>query len=152
MALLPLISTGCIVVSAVLMAFGWSFIRRRKIETHRRFMLTASGFALAFFIIYMYRTIFIGNTSFGGPDRYLPYYTIFLVFHILLSTTGGVFGAVTLTLALKKNFVKHRKLGPWTATIWFFTALTGMIVYLLLYVFFPHGTTTSLFQAIFGTG
>jgi putative membrane protein len=113
-------------------------------------MLTAAFFALSFFIIYMYRTVFIGNTSFGGPDSLLVFYTIFLIFHIILATTGGIFGIITLTLALRKSFARHRKIGTWTAVIWFCTAVTGVMVYLLLYIFFPHGTTTSLFQAIFG--
>ena len=48
-------------------------------------------FALTFFIIYAARTIFIGNTAFGGPSSIKVYYTIFLVFHIILKTVGGVF-------------------------------------------------------------
>ena len=53
-------------------------------------MLWAAVFALTFFIIYASRTIFIGNTAFGGPDSVKIYYTIFLVFHINLATIGGV--------------------------------------------------------------
>ncbi len=59
-------------------------------------MLAAAVSALLFFIIYMSRTIFIGNTAFGGPDNLKIYYTIFLVFHIVLATTGAVFGFVTI--------------------------------------------------------
>lgn len=149
-ALLPLISTSCIVISAALMAIGWFFIRKGKKQTHMTFMLTASFFALAFFVIYMYRTLFIGNTPFGGSGSALVYYTVFLVFHILLATAGAVFVVVSLTLAFRKSFHRHRKVGPWTASIWFFTAATGIIVYLLLYVFYPSDATTNLFKAIFG--
>lgn len=148
--MLAFISTSCIVVSAVLMAIGWVFIRRGKKDVHMRIMLTASFFALAFFIIYMSRTIFVGNTSFGGPENVEIYYTIFLIFHIVLATAGGIFGIVTLVLAFRKSFSRHRKIAPWTAVIWFCTAVTGITVYLLLYVFFPHGETTSMIKAIFG--
>ncbi|HEX7065851.1 MAG TPA: DUF420 domain-containing protein [Bacillales bacterium] len=149
MEILPFISTGCIVVSAILMAVGWYHIRQGRKEVHMKIMLTAASFALTFFVIYMYRTIFVGNTSFGGPESMQVYYTIFLVFHILLATAGGLFGVVTLTLALRSSFSRHRKIGPWTAVIWFCTAVTGVMVYLLLYVLYPHGTTTGLFDAIF---
>jgi putative membrane protein len=34
--------------------------------------------------------------------------------------------------------------------IWFFTAITGVAVYLLLYVFYRGGETTSMIKAILG--
>lgn len=115
-----------------------------------RVMIAAALSALVFFIIYMSRTIFIGNVSFGGPDDLKMIYTVFLIFHIILATAGGLFGIVTLVFAFRKNFTKHKKIGPWTAVIWFFTAITGVTVYLLLYVFYPGGETTSLIRAILG--
>ncbi|SUK82814.1 membrane spanning protein [Staphylococcus aureus] len=39
-------------------------------------MLAAAVFALTFFLIYASRTIFIGNTAFGGPASIKKYYTI----------------------------------------------------------------------------
>lgn len=151
MPFLPTISTIFILLSAILVAFGWRFISKGNVIAHRKAMIAAAISAILFFIIYMSRTIFVGNTSFGGPQELEIYYTIFLIFHITLATTGAVFGIVSLTLAFKRNINKHRKLGPYTSIIWFFSAITGMIVYLLLYVFFDGGETTSLIRAIFGT-
>lgn len=148
--LLPTISTTFIVLSAITVAIGWYQIKQRKIETHKKTMITAAVFALIFFIIYVSRTIFIGNTSFGGPDDLKIYYTVFLVFHIILATTGAVFGIVTLLTGFKNNLARHRKLGPITSIIWFFTAITGVAVYLLLYVFYHGGETTSAIRAILG--
>lgn len=148
--ILPLISTSCIVISAILIAFGWREIKLGNREKHKKIMITAALFALTFFIIYMSRTVFLGNVSFGGPEHLKIFYTVFLIFHVVLATTGGVFGLVTLYLAFKGNFIKHKKIGPWTSIIWFFTAITGVVVYLLLYVIFPNGETTSLIKAILG--
>jgi putative membrane protein len=148
--ILPTISTTFIVLSAIMVAIGWSLIRQRKIEAHKKFMLLAAVFAVIFFIIYASRTIFIGNTSFGGPEHLKIYYTIFLVFHITLATTGAVLGIITLITGLKNNLAKHRKLGPITSVIWFFTAITGVAVYLLLYVIYHGGETTSVLKAILG--
>lgn len=148
--LLPTISTTFIVLSAITVAIGWYQIKQRKIETHKKTMITAAVFALIFFIIYVSRTIFIGNTSFGGPDDLKIYYTVFLVFHIVLATTGAVFGIVTLLTGFKTKLARHRKLGPITSIIWFFTAITGVAVYLLLYVFYHGGETTSAIRAILG--
>ncbi len=148
--LLPTISTFFIVLSAVLVAIGWILIKKRKIETHKKVMTAAGISALLFFIIYASRTIFVGNTAFGGPEEYKIYYTIFLVFHILLATTGGVFGIVSLLTGYKNKLKIHRKVGPITSVIWFFTAITGVMVYSLLYVIFSGGETTSVFKAILG--
>lgn len=148
--ILPTISTSFIVISAVLIAIGWYLVKKGRIEAHIKVNTTGAIFALLFFIIYMSRTIFVGNTQFGGPDELKIFYTIFLVFHIILATTGGVFGIVTLTYAFKNNIKKHRKIGPITSIIWVFTAITGVVVYSLLYVIYDGGTTTSLIKAIFG--
>jgi len=148
--ILPTISTFFIVLSAVLVAIGWILVSKRKVEAHKKTMFAAAIAALTFFIIYMSRTIFIGNTSFGGPDDIKIYYTIFLVFHIILATTGAVFGLITIWAGYKNNLTRHRKLGPITSIIWFFTAITGVAVYLLLYVFYRGGETTSVFRAILG--
>ncbi|PLR84082.1 DUF420 domain-containing protein [Bacillus canaveralius] len=148
--ILPTISTTFIVLSAITVAIGWYLIKQRKIEAHKKTMFVAAIFAIIFFVIYASRTIFIGNTSFGGPDDIKIYYTVFLVFHIFLATTGAVFGIVTLLTGYKNKLARHRKLGPITSIIWFFTATTGLAVYLLLYIFYSGGETTSVIKAILG--
>lgn len=146
----PFLSTLFIVISAILVAIGWYLIVNGEKKKHRTAMIWAAYSALAFFVIYISRTLFVGNTSFGGPENLKIYYTIFLIFHIVLATTSAVFGVITLRLAFKRNITKHEKIGPVTSVIWLFTAVTGVLVYLLLYVFFPGGETTSLFKAILG--
>ncbi|GLY10607.1 DUF420 domain-containing protein [Pseudobacillus badius] len=148
--ILPTISTSFIVLSAITVAIGWGQIKQRKIEQHKKTMLLAAVFAVIFFVIYASRTIFIGNTAFGGPDDIKIYYTVFLIFHITLATVGAVLGIWTIVLGLKNNLEKHRKFGPVTSIIWFFTAITGVAVYLLLYVFYKGGETTSVIKAILG--
>lgn len=150
MQIIPFFSTLLIALSAVFVAVGWVLIIKGEKEKHKKAMITAAILALSFLIIYVSRTIFIGNTSFGGPDHIKIYYTIFLLVHIVLSITGAIFGVITLRLAFKENFEKHKKLGPITSIMWFITSITGIMVYLLLYVFYEGGETTSMLRAIFG--
>jgi len=150
MYLLPTISTSFITISAILVAFGWYHIAKGNRKTHQKLMLWGAGFALAFFIVYMSRTLFEGNTEFNGPDTVKTFYQIFLVFHILLATVSAVFGLTTITLAFKKKFAKHRKIGRWTAVMWLITAPTGILVYTLLYILYPGGMTKPVIDVIFG--
>jgi putative membrane protein len=148
--ILPTISTTFIILSAISVAIGWAQIKQRKMEAHKKTMTTAAIFAIIFFIIYASRTIFVGNTSFGGPDNIKIYYTSFLIFHISLATTGAVLGIISMVSGYKNKLAIHRKLGPITSLVWFFTAITGVAVYLLLYVFYKGGETTSVIKAILG--
>ncbi|MBP2239997.1 putative membrane protein [Cytobacillus eiseniae] len=148
--ILPTISTTFIVLSAIFVAIGWGQIRKRKIDAHKKTMTFAGIFAIIFFTIYMSRTVFIGNTAFGGPDNLKIYYTIFLIFHVTLATIGAVLGLISLISGYRNKLSLHRKLGPITSIVWFITAITGVAVYLLLYVFFHGGETTSTIKAILG--
>ncbi|HWL25583.1 MAG TPA: DUF420 domain-containing protein [Ureibacillus sp.] len=148
--ILPTISTSFIVISAVLVAIGWVLITRKNIEAHKKVMFAAGVSALLFFLIYASRTVFFGNTAFGGPLELKGYYTFFLVFHIILATSGAVFGIVSLLTGFKNKLKIHRRIGPITSIIWFFVAITGVMVYFLLYILFEPGETTSVIKAIFG--
>jgi putative membrane protein len=148
--ILPTISTTFIVLSAITVAIGWWQIKQRETEKHKKTMTLAGIFAVIFFIIYASRTLFLGNTSFGGPDDIKIYYTVFLIFHITLATVGAVLGITSLWTGYKQRLDFHRKLGPVTSVVWFFTGITGVAVYLLLYVFYHGGETTSLIKAILG--
>jgi putative membrane protein len=150
MQVLPTISTLFIVISAIFVGFGWYHIVKGNRETHQKLMVTGAIFALAFFIIYTSRTLFAGNTAFGGPESLKLPYHLFLFFHITLATLGGVLGLITLWLAYKQRFLKHKRVGRFAAVVWLLTAPTGVAVYVLLYVLFPGGHTKPVVDAIFG--
>jgi len=148
--ILPTISTSFIVLSAIFVAIGWVQIRQGKREAHKKTMTIGAVCATIFFITYVSRTAFVGNTMFGGPENVKLYYQIFLIFHIILATVGGAMGLITLYRAYKGQYAKHKRIGPKTAVVWFATAVTGVTVYTLLYVIYPGGTTTGVLRVIFG--
>lgn len=147
--ILATINTSFIILSAIFMAVGLKHIRNKQIDLHEKWMKLAALAALIFFIGYVSKTVFIGSTQFGGPENLVPFYVTFLISHIILSTTGGVLGAYQLYTGIKRKLSIHRKVGPVAAIIWFLTAITGIMVYLLLYIIYPGGGTSGLFDAIF---
>ncbi|WP_126426778.1 DUF420 domain-containing protein [Brevibacillus marinus] len=146
--LISLTLTSFIVTSAVLTAIGWYLIRKKKLKQHQYVMVAASVFATLFFVLYVAKTFLVGSTQFGGTGQAKVAYLIFLAFHIVLATVAGAMGIVTLVFAYKKQFHKHKRIGPWASAIWFCSAASGVVVYLLLYVFYPSGVTKSVTELI----
>jgi putative membrane protein len=146
--ILPFISTSCIVISAIIVAFGVSHIKRGNTIAHQKAMVAGALFAVLFFTIYLTRTFVYGSTLFAGPDGLKPYYYAFLIAHILLALVSAILGLRTLYTAFKGNFFKHKKLGPVTAITWFITAITGVTVYLLLYVIYPSTDTIQVLNEL----
>jgi putative membrane protein len=150
--ILATISTLCILISALLMVYGWYTIRVKKNRNrHKAIMITASLFALVFFMIYMTRTVFIGNVMYNGPENFKFAYTVFLTIHIIFATLGAIMGLFSLYLGFTGRFQRHKKVSPYTAIIWFISAATGIAVYLILFIIWPsYHMDTNLWQAIFG--
>jgi putative membrane protein len=111
-------------------------------------MVAGALFAILFFAIYLTRTFVYGSTLFAGPDWLKPYYYGYLIAHILLAIVSAVLGIVTLYTAFKGNLTKHRKMGPVTAVTWFITAITGVSVYLTLYVIYPSTETIKVIHEL----
>lgn len=146
---LPTISTTLIIVSAVFVAIGWRFILQGQRDRHKKAMLAGAWFAVGFFTVYVTKTVWIGSTPFSGPDHLVVPYTIFLIAHIVFSTSSAVLGIMTIVSGLKGHYFRHRKLGRVTAVCWLITAFSGVVVYYLLYILYPGTETTGLLDAIF---
>lgn len=144
------LNEACIIISAICFGIGWFYIRRNHVRIHRRWMLTGVVFAALFFIIYAAKTFLIGDTQFGGPHSLNAFYYTFLQIHSVLATVAAVLGVITLVYALKARFGRHRKWGPWTVVIWWITAASGLVVFLLLYVIYTPGHTASLIHSYLG--
>lgn len=129
------------IASAICASIGWYFIRRKNRAVHRRWMLSASVLGAVFFVSYALGTFLIGDTSYGGPQKYSAAYQLFLQVHVVLATVAAVLGVITLRFAFKERFSRHRRVAPWTVTLWLISAATGLVVYLLLFVVFPPGPT-----------
>jgi putative membrane protein len=147
---LPDLNEGFILTSAFLIGAGWYAIRHKQIRWHRRLMFWGSVAASLFFLSYVFKTVVLGDTSFGGPRRILPVYTAFLDVHTTLATFVAILGIITWRRALRRRFSLHRKIAPWTAGGWMVTAATGLTVFLLLYVIFPPGPTTGNLLKLLG--
>lgn len=119
-------------VVAVLLVAGIVTAKQRQYATHKKIMLTAMSLSGLFLISYILHHLFAGETAFGGTGaiRYV-YYSI-LATHIILAAVILPFILFTAYRALVGENAAHRKLAKITWPIWFYVAVTGPVVYLLI--------------------
>lgn len=132
---LPAVNATLNATAAVLLITGYSLIRRKRIQAHRRVMQTAFGVSIAFLICYIVYHSQVGSVPYqkAGPIRAV-YFSI-LITHTILAATVPVLAIITLRRALRGDFQRHRKIARWTLPIWLYVSVTGVIVYLMLYRF-----------------
>ncbi len=132
---LPAVNATLNGTAAVLLATGYTLIRRRQIQAHKRVMLTAFAVSIAFLICYVIYHAQVGSVRYQktGPIRAV-YFTI-LITHTILAATVPVLAVITLRRALRGDFARHRQIARWTLPIWLYVSVTGVVVYLMLYQF-----------------
>jgi len=131
---LPALNAALIVISGICLVIGYACIRARRIVWHRRSMLTASVFAALFLLVYVTRYLWLGSKIYPGDGVSRAVYLVILVSHITIAIAVAPLAFVTLRRALGGRFKLHRQIARITLPLWIYTALSGWVVYMLLYV------------------
>lgn len=138
-AILPGINASLNGLSGVFLVFGYLAIRGRRVTLHRRLMLSAFTTSTLFLISYLTYHFQVQFTPFKGEGlARIAYYAI-LIPHVLLAIVMVPMILVTLRRGLTGRIDKHRPLARWTLPIWLYVSVTGVLVYLMLYVWYPNG-------------
>ncbi len=130
---LPAVNATLNSASALLLAAGYFFIRRGNVAAHRRCMiaaLVASALFLTSYLIYHYN---VGSVPFTGRGWIRTVYFSILITHTILAALIVPLVLVTLSRALRADFVRHRRIARWTLPLWFYVSVTGVVVYWMLY-------------------
>ena len=130
---LPSVNATLNAVSACLLALGYFFIRRGRRDAHRRAMLAACATSTLFLISYLVYHYQAGSVRFARAGGIRTLYLCILASHTLLAATVPVLAGITLTRALRAQWLRHRAIARWTLPIWFYVSLTGVVVYWMLY-------------------
>ena len=133
-------------IVAVCLVAGLVAIKTKKYVLHRNIMMTAILLSLLFLLSYICHHLLAGETMFGDTnhDGVLSvdekaavgslrtiYYTI-LITHIPLAAVIMPFILFTAYRSLTGQYEKHKKLARITWPIWFYVAVTGVVVYLMI--------------------
>ena len=126
-------------IATLLMTAGFIFIRTKRIAAHRTCMLSAGVVSAVFLIGYVTHKILVRgvHTPFGGEGAIRGVYYAMLLSHIVLAIAIAFLVPRTFSLALKGEFDRHRAWARWTFPIWYYVSVTGVLVYLCLYQWWP---------------
>ena len=124
--------------SAVLLLCGYFCIRRKKITAHRTCMLSAFGVSTFFLISYLTLRYYAGMTRFTVEGWIRPTYFTILISHTILAAAVVPLALVTIWRAIRGRFDRHVRIARWTLPLWLYVSVTGVLVYLILYQFYPR--------------
>ena len=136
---LPAIEATLNAVATVLITTGFVLIRKGNRSAHRACMLAAAVASALFLVFYVtYHALMRGaHTPFGGEGPIRWVYFVILWTHIPLAALIAFLVPRTFIFALKGNFDLHRAWARVTFPIWFYVSITGVLVYLFLYQWWP---------------
>lgn len=117
-------------LSAIFLSAGLFYIKHGRKKDHQRCMVTAFALSVLFLVLYVIRYAMTGPTPYTGPFR--PIYLLILGTHIPLAAVTPVLALITISRALRGDFIRHKKIARITFPIWMYVSITGLIVYGML--------------------
>jgi putative membrane protein len=131
---------------AILLIVALLAVKNKKYELHKKFMLTAMVLSVLFLVSYICHHLFAGDTRFGdiNHDGLLSETekanagSLRIIYYIILGTHIPLAGIIlpfilfTAYRALIGEYPRHKKLARITWPIWFYVAVTGVVVYWMI--------------------
>jgi putative membrane protein len=132
-------------VSALLLA-GLITIKQKKYVLHKQLMMAAMLLSVLFLVSYIGHHLLAGETKYGETDGVAgiseaekaaagslrTVYLAILFTHIPLAGLALPFILFAAYRALTGDYAQHRKMVKWVWPVWFYVALTGVIVYFMI--------------------
>ena len=138
LSFLPPIYASINGLTALLLLVALWSIKAKKITLHQNIMKTCIALSLSFLLMYVAYHMTSDSTPFGGEGIIRTVYFILLVSHILLSIIIIPLVLHTYLRAYLKDFQGHKKLARITFPIWFYVAVTGVVVYSMISPYYAY--------------
>lgn len=129
--------------SAVFLVVGRLRIARKEVAAHRSAMngaVACSVIFLASYVAYHCWLTYVTRspmTKYPDVGALRTVYLTILLTHTVLAGSLVWFVPRTHFLARHGRYAEHRRIARWTFPIWLYVSVTGVVVYLMLYVFPP---------------
>jgi len=133
-------------IIAIILLVAFIAVRSKNYLLHKRLMITALILSIVFLVSYIAHHLLAGETKYGdvnfdgvvdaaeiaalGSMRMV--YFIILLTHIFLAAIILPFILFSAYRALIGEYSRHKKLARITWPLWFYVAVTGPVVYLMI--------------------
>lgn len=136
---LPALNAGLNATATILLLAGFAFVKSERKIAHRYCMAAAFAVSCVFLATYVLHKILVRgvHTPFGGDGLWKTFYYGMLASHVILAMVIVPLILVTMTHAIRAHYEKHRAWARWTFPLWLYVSVTGVLVYFMLYQWFP---------------
>jgi len=136
---LPALNASLNATATGLLLLGFLFIKKERKLAHRNCMMAAFIVSSVFLVTYVLHKILVHgvHTPFGGEGLIRTFYYVMLTSHILLAIVIVPLILITMTHAIRARYEKHRAIARWTYPLWLYVSVTGVLVFFMLYRWFP---------------
>ncbi len=135
---LPTINASLNGLAGTFLVLGFLAIKRKDRNTYKKFMLCAFASSTLFLCTYLYYHLTsAGITHYKGQGLWRTTYFFILGTHTPLAVLIVPLIIIAIRHALKGDFIKHTRITRWLYPTWMYVSVTGVMVYLMLYVFKP---------------
>lgn len=119
-------------LTAVALAVAFIFIKQGKVEQHRKAIYAAMTFSAIFLLSYVLYHFTMEETKYCMEGGIRKVYFFFLITHVILAAVILPFIFFTFNRAFTGHIAQHKKMAKWVFPLWFYVAVTGPVVYLML--------------------
>ena len=134
---LPHFQAALNLTTACLITLAYFHIQRKERVLHRKYMLMALVASSVFMVSYLTYHSQVGYAKFLGEGVIRPIYFTILASHIVLAAVTVPLVLTTVFLAVRANFIRHRRWARWTFPIWIYVSISGIVVYLMAFHIYP---------------
>ena len=132
---LPLVNACLNGTSFVLLVAGLAAIKAGNKKLHERLMYSAMTTSAVFLACYVYYHVVVQTTMpFRREGPLKSAYLVMLASHVILAIVNVPLVLRTVSLARRQRFVEHKRWARFTLPVWLYVSITGVLVYLCLYV------------------
>jgi putative membrane protein len=135
---LPLLNASLNGLATLLIVAGLAAIKKGREKLHRILMGSAIAVSAAFltsYLIYHFNVTAVTKFAHSGWPKKVYYFI--LITHVPLAALLLPLLALTIVPALRGNYAQHRRWARITAPVWLYVSVTGVLVYFMLYVWYP---------------
>ncbi len=132
----PLFNASLNAIAGMFLIAGWRFIKQGNRELHAKCMTGALISSTFFLISYVtYHVLKEGHvTRYEGQGIKRGIYFFILGTHTPLAVVIVPFIIAAVIFAMRKQYDKHTRITRWLMPVWLYVSVTGVLIYLMLYV------------------